>query len=411
MKKSAKIFWLTLALIILVIAIILSSTAIINSSLFENCSKSIREIEPVEYTEQLIPKLDENGYYTFKTDRKFKVVQLTDVHIGAGYMSTSKDTFALNAVSAMLAEEKPDLVFVTGDIAYPVPFQAGTLNNKSGAQLFAELMEQLGVYWCPCFGNHDTEVYSYYSRESISKLYENKELYPHCLFQSGPDEVDGYGNYVVNVKNSTGEIIQSFFALDSHSYTDGDYFGIKWKYDCIHENQIEWYKNEVAKLTEINSGITPKSLAFFHIPLKEMQDAYYELRDNDFKDTENAQIVYGEAGEEGEVVVYSSNYNKGMFDAFLSEGSTQGLFFGHDHLNNLSINYKGIRMTYGMSIDYLAYPKIYKYGAQRGCTVITINQDGSFDAVPENYYQDKYVAAKHKENVVFTPYADRKNDE
>ena len=33
---------------------------------------------------------------------------------------------ALNAVAAMVTAEKPDLVIVTGDIAYPVPFQAGT---------------------------------------------------------------------------------------------------------------------------------------------------------------------------------------------------------------------------------------------------------------------------------------------
>ena len=70
-------------------------------------------------------------------------------------------------------EEKPDLVIVTGDIAFPVPYKAGTLNNLASAKVFAALMEKLGVYWTLAFGNHDTEAYSYYSREDISDFYEN----------------------------------------------------------------------------------------------------------------------------------------------------------------------------------------------------------------------------------------------
>lgn len=68
----------------------------------------------------------------------------------------------------MIRVEKPDFVVVTGDISYPVPFQAGTFNNKSGAKIFAELMETLGVYWTLAYGNHDTEAYSYYTREQLT---------------------------------------------------------------------------------------------------------------------------------------------------------------------------------------------------------------------------------------------------
>lgn len=49
-----------------------------------------------------------------------------------------------------------------------------------------------------------------------------------------------------------------------------------------------------------------------------------------------------------------------MFDTALELGSTSGFFCGHDHYNNASIEYKGIRLTYGMSIDYLAMPGIEK---------------------------------------------------
>ena len=398
-KQKAKKAGKVLLIILLVFAIIAGIFAVINvvSTKGERSfiSKSIKE---VSYDSQLVPKLDEDGNYAFTCDRDFKILQLTDVHIGSGFMSTKNDTMALNAVSAMITAEKPDFVIVTGDVAYPVPFQAGTFNNKSGAVTFASLMEKLGVYWCMVYGNHDTEIYSYHNREAISKqVYGNKEKYPHCLFQTGPEDVDGFGNYVVKVKNSQGVVTQSLFMIDSHAYTDGDYLGIMWKYDAIHKNQVEWYKNTVKKITDENGGVQPKSLAFFHIPLAEMGTAFSEFRDAGYKSSQNVKYYYGKVAEVDEVIC-ASKYNNGMFEAF-SQNGTQGIFFGHDHLNNLSIDYKGVRMTYGYSIDYLAYSGIFKYGLQRGCTVITVKPDGSFDNKGENYYQDKYKAVNPKEKV------------
>lgn len=403
-RKTAKQKLKTLGKVLLIVLAVIAIIAAVVAALNIVTVKSERNfvsgsITPVEYEEQLVPVIDDDGYYTFTTDGDFKVMQLTDIHIGGGIMSGKKDNMALNAVAAMVSAEKPDLVIVTGDVAYPVPFQSLTFNNKPSAVTFAQLMEKLGVYWCVVYGNHDTEAYSYFTREEISDaVYGDKELYPHCLFQKGPEDVDGCGNYVIKVKNSIGEITQCFFMFDSHSYTDNDYFGIMWKYDAIHENQIKWYKDTVAALTEENAGITPKSLAFFHIPPLEMREAYYEYRDNGFKDTKDVKYVYGKAGEKN-LVVYSSAKNNGLVDAFLSEKSTQGVFFGHDHINNISLDYKGLRLTYGYSIDYLAYSGIYKYGLQRGCTLITTKQDGSFDYHGENYYQDKYVSAATKETV------------
>lgn len=47
-------------------------------------------------------------------------------------------------------------------------------------------------------------------------------------------------------------------------------------------------------------------------------------------------------------------------------------------------------MTYGYSIDYLAYVGIYKQGTQRGCTILDYDKNGGLDFHQENYYQDKY---------------------
>lgn len=396
-KQRFKIFLKVLLIIILVIALLCGILASVSAVGLKSNSNFIETIETVSFDNQLEPVLDDNGCYTFTTDDHFKVVQLTDVHIGGGFLSIKKDSMAINAVAAMITAEKPDLVVITGDIAYPVPFQAGTFNNKTSAELFAQLMEKLGVYWVPVFGNHDTEAYSYYSRKKISEFY-SQEKFSHCLFQSGPEDVDGYGNSIINVKNTKGEITQSLVMLDSHSYVDNDYFGIMWKYDTIHDSQVKWYEDSLNKIKAENNDIMPKSLAFFHIAIPEYKTAWDEYRANDFNDTENVKYIYGKAGEK-DYSVYTSEYNYGFFDKVKELGSTQGMFCGHDHLNNFSIDYKGVRLTYGYSIDYLAYTGIMKFGLQRGCTVIDIAPDGGFESHLENYYQDKYQTAKEKEQV------------
>lgn len=408
MKKAKKKSGLKVLGIILAVIILLGAIgSLVNTIANKAHLGSLDNVSTVEYSNQLVPEKDSDGVWTFTTDNNFRVMQLTDVHIGGGWMSTSKDTMALNAVAAMIAAEKPDLVIITGDLVYPVPYQAGTFDNMNSAELVATLMENLGVYWLPVFGNHDTEIYSKYTREDISKLYSD-EKWTYCLFENNSDDdVDGYCNQVVNVKNSKGLITQSFYTFDTHSYVDGDYLGIGWKYDNIHEKQITWYKQNVEKYNKYNVDLinssqwenknelldthsVVKSLAFWHVPNTEYLDAWNEYVEAGYKDTENVKYYYGVVGESGKMV-YSGVYEDEIFETMQDLGSTKGIFVGHDHLNNFSIEYKGIRLTYGFSIDYLAYSGISKLGSQRGCTMITVKPDGTFDCVAENYYQDKYA--------------------
>ena len=402
-KKALKVIGIILAVIVILVGVAAVANVVGNKGNIEK----IAAFESAAKENQLVPEKDEKGNWTFTTDDDFKVLQLTDVHIGGGFMSLKKDAMALNAVAAMIKAEQPDLVIATGDVSYPVPFQAGTFNNLASAKVFAALMEQLGVYWTLSFGNHDTEAYSYYDREFISEFYSSED-FKYCLYTAGPDDVDGYGNQIINVKNSDGIITQSLYVFDSHSYTDGDFLGIFWKYDNIHENQVQWYKDNVIAYNEQNNALLKemgkkadsdiKSAAFFHIPLTEQRDAWYEYRDAGYQDTENVKLHYGVAGEGGNVV-FCGMHEDNLFETMLELGSTKAIFCGHDHDNNFSIEYKGIRFTYGMSIDYLAYPGIYKRGSQRGCTVINFSPDGSFDCSQENYYQDKYQSVYDKEAV------------
>ncbi len=389
-------------IIIGVIAIIAAATAIANVTVAKNMIEYASTFNTVEIENQLVPEKDSDGNWTFNTDKDLKVLQLTDIHIGGGYLSTAEDKSALNAVASMITAEKPDLVVLTGDMVYPVPFSAGTFNNKNSTQTVIALMEKLGVYYTVCYGNHDTEAYSYYSREDVSEMWSDPEL-KYCLYQSGPEDVDGYGNHVIKVKNSQGIVKNAYFVLDSHAYTDGDIFGIFWKYDNIKESQIKWYEETVKAIDNGNKLVDPEcelftSLAFFHIPIEEYEFAWTELRENEYKNTQNTKLIDGWYHEKDETS-YHGVYPEEFFETVEKLGSTKGLFCGHDHINNSIIEYKGINLVYGMSIDYLAYAGIDKEGAQRGCTLITLTQQGDLSVKLENYYQDKYESQYEKEEV------------
>ena len=166
--------------------------------------------------------------------------------------------------------------------------------------------------------------------------------------------------------------------MDTHAYVkDGN--GLFDRYDGLHENQIAWYRSEVERMNSINAAFGDvESLLFMHIPFVEYETAWQEYREAGSKDTENVTYFYGEAREPDENVCHSM-YDDDMFETILELGSTKGVFVGHDHLNYFSVEYKGVRLTYGMSIDYLAYIGIGKDTTQRGATIIDLDGSGNAD--------------------------------
>ena len=402
-KKAKKVILSILG----VIAVIAVFVAGLNILAVENLVKKGEAYAPVEYDEPAVLVTDENGEQYFVADRDFKVMHLTDIHIGGGFMSKDVDEKALNAVAAMVTREKPDLVVATGDIAFPVPYMAGTFNNHSGAKAFANLMESLGVYWTVTFGNHDSEHYSYFDRENMAAFYENEE-YEHCLFSAGPEDVDGFGNHVIEIKNSDGIITQAFVMLDSQAYVKNDIItSILGNYDNIHDNQVDWYEAEIKRMNEENAGVIRsiqgdengglweaygkvKTLAFFHIPLPEMADAWYGFEEGGFADTEDFTYIEGILGEGGRRIYCGLGEDK-MFEKMVELDSTKAMFNGHDHFNSITFSYKGIQFSYGYSIDYFAYSGIDKQGSQRGCTIITCKPDTTFTIEKYNYYSDRYI--------------------
>ena len=389
-KKSSKVPLIIISAVLAIAVIITGLNLLTVQNLLEKGST----YKKVQFENQLIPEKDENGNWYFTTDGDFKVMHITDVHIGGGFLSKGYDEKALNAVALMVTKEKPDLVIVTGDVAFPVPYTAGTFNNYSGIKAFGNLMETLGGYWDVTFGNHDSEAYSYFDREDIAALYGSGE-FEHCLFQAGPKDVDGYGNHTIEVKNSDGIITQAMILIDSQAYIkDNIIESIKGTYDNIHSNQVEWYEDEINRMNSENRNIDEKAEtvathAFFHIPLVEMDDAWNEFKENGYKDTDNFEYVEGLIGETGRQVCCAYGEDE-LFEKMLELGSTKAIHNGHDHVNNTTFKYKGITFSYGYSVDYFAYSNIDKLGSQRGNTMITLKPDGTFNIDKYNLYSDRY---------------------
>ena len=88
-----------------------------------------------------------NGVTTFvkEEDRPFRVLQLTDIHIGGGLLCFRKDRWALDAVEKVVKAADPDLVVMTGDMVYPLFWATGARNNRRPAKK---------LYSCPPTVHH-----------------------------------------------------------------------------------------------------------------------------------------------------------------------------------------------------------------------------------------------------------------
>ena len=287
-----------------------------------------------------------------KPDEDYRILVLSDTQMGALRPLNNKKV--LNLIGNIIEEQQPDLVVTTGDNVQSI-YQGKVVKQ------FVAKMESLNVLWAVTLGNHDSE-YSV-DRQWHGNVYESAE---NSLFDMGPANVDGIGNYQLNIKSPEGNIVQSLIMLDSHAkrkYETGK------DYDYIHQNQLEWYKWVTEGLNS-ETGQTVPSLLFFHIPLIEFQEAI---------DDSTTNIVFGEQNEK----VYSAPLSSGLFELIKELRSTTHIFNGHDHINNLSVIYEGIQMTYGLKSGPSSY---YKKHLQGG-TLITIKKDSYEIEIEHIYYQ------------------------
>lgn len=319
-------------------------------------------ITPIE-KRQLEFGVDSEGFSYIKNDddtKPIRVLQLADIHLACSMIFARRDIMAINAISQIVQNTKPDIIVLTGDNIYPSPFKAMSIDNSLMAKSLAKMFEAFQIPWALVYGNHDAEDYAVWNKTQLSNYFSSLK---YCLFQRGPENITGQGNYFIKVLSQNGELVSALSLLDSNSYIS------PMQYDRIHDDQIEFYKNTLSTLKNSSGQIVP-SYMFIHIPLNEYELAWEKYINGD-------QDVKYHFGIKDWWRICDPAIKGNMFDAIVELGSTKAVFCGHDHTNTFCVEYQGVKLTYGMSIDCLAYFGIFKQKKQRGGTVIDISmQDG-----------------------------------
>lgn len=297
--------------------------------------------EPFNHTdtEHLIKKAGED----------YKILLFSDIQTGQSFI---KDPKAFRLMDELVGKINPDFIMTTGDNTY-------SIFSDFATKPVISRLEDYGIPWGVVLGNHDSDGIA--DRNWIGNQYESAD---NSLFRMGPDNVYGVGNYVVTITDENDQPVYALIMMDSNDYRkyeDGR------DYDYIHKDQIYWYEWVVRGLGEIPSILT------FHIPVPEFKNAN-DLWKSDLLSNKN---TFGENRER----IFCAPVNSGMFDKVLELENTTHIFVGHDHINSLSIEYMGVRLTYGLKTG----PTCYADDDMQGATLITI-KDGTNEVVTEHIY-------------------------
>ncbi len=273
------------------------------------------------YNDDGIIFTDDTPFEIALNEPNLKILQLTDLHLIYGNDNHDRKTYSL--MEKLILSDHYDFIVLTGD---------QTMSPKA-PRLYKTLisfMESFEIPWTFMFGNHDTDYHTY---QDILKVIEDTT---YLYFKTGPRfEMVSVGNFKITFTYED-EAFYHLYVMDSKSYqlVDG-----KKDYGWIDEEQFAWYKQQITLDSK------PHSL-FMHIPIET-----FELYDS-----------YAYEGVFREKKVYKQGMNIFNIDEITPLSKLQGLFVGHDHLNDISFNYNGVILAYGRSTGYNGYGDLEKGG-------------------------------------------------
>ena len=121
--------------------------------------------------------------------RPIKILQLSDLHLGFGWMARNLDRKAMEDVTTIVERTKPDLIVFTGDSIFPFFFRTGTKNNKKQAAKFMEFMDMFRIPYALVMGNHDAEIGARLNREQLGNEFRKGD---YSIFMCGPKGMYAY---------------------------------------------------------------------------------------------------------------------------------------------------------------------------------------------------------------------------
>ncbi len=254
--------------------------------------------------------------FSFGPDGSFTLLQFTDTHHIIGDPRSKR---ALDCVREALDAVRPNLVIHTGDILFGKP-------DMESALEVLQLLAGSGIPWAVALGNHDSQFGS--TRKDMFDLIRSL---PGCVNLPPKEGVYGSSNDVLRLFGAQG-IERAFYLFDTM-----DAVILKGEeeihcYDYIRHSQIAWYRAHSEHLAQENGGQPVPSLAFFHIPLREIEEALI-----------SGTILGGTNGEPP----CPSRLNSGLLAQFREMGDVQAIVTGHDHDNDYVLDAGYMYYIYG----------------------------------------------------------------
>ena len=292
----------------------------------------------------------------FGEDGKFTILNISDIQDGYPLNELTRDY-----IEKTVDKVQPDLIVLTGDnvSGYDIPEEE---DAEKAIREFMDIFQERNIKVAAVFGNHDDEETESTKEHQLS-VYESYDCY---IGKAGFCFEDRVGTYNLPIMKSDGSGYGfNLWLIDSGTYnTENEYGG----YACVYKEQIEWYKETSAKLTEENGGEVVPSINFQHIIVPEIYDALQQTKllwfgrivrkKNPLNDSNKFyKLPEGAIGELREYPC-PPYYNNGQFDAMLEMGDVLATVSGHDHENSFEIDHKVIKIINTPTIGFNAYNDI-----------------------------------------------------
>lgn len=296
----------------------------------------------------------------------FKIMQIADTQEGR---RVSPDTIDL--ITAALDREKPDLVVYSGDQIWCKTAFKG--NRAEVSRVLSELTAPVrarGIPFTVCFGNHDRQVGL--SNDEQFEIYRQMD----CFVGENTDGIDGTANHIIEIRDED-EPKFLLYLIDSHT-------GLKIGYDCIHQNQIDWYRKTRDEYEKKYGRLIP-SVVIQHIPLCEIFELLTEVKKGTkgavrgFRTHANRFYILNKDRVNPRGFMKESpadpQENSGEFAAFKEKGEVLGVYFGHDHNNSFNGKVDGIDLGYTQGAGF----HVYGPGKDRGVRIISLDKNGGLN--------------------------------
>lgn len=306
---------------------------------------------------------------------------------------------ALDYIQKAFDSVQPDFIIMTGDNVF------GRFDPDGTAfRALVNKLDSLKTPWAAVYGNHDNE-------SEMGALWQNEQLSnsQYGMFLQGV--TDGNGNYTVGIKQN-GTVKRVFCMMDTNACSAA--------YNAAEnhvttttgftDDQISWFKRTTGAMKAADPSL--KVSMAYHVPNYGYMQAKNQYATEESKiDTHYYTLgldIAAKAGDFGSYNVLTSgtidtfDYVGGNVKTYDGEGlveifknnNVDSVFCGHEHQVSTSINYEGIRWTFGLKTGIYDIPEWKNLGG----TAITLNSETGALSVSHVYFDPTYQAYKDKVN-------------